>query len=114
MKDIYSNSEVYIKVSKSELENIGTGNIQIDYNDLDNLPTLVTNHSALNLDDGTNPHGTTKADVGLGSVDNTSDLDKPVSTDTQTALDLKLNKNTTSGVAYPATTGWIRDIVLPS
>ena len=95
---IYSNSEVYIKVSKSELENIGTGNIQIDYNDLDNLPTLVTNHSDLNLDDGTNPHGTTKADVGLGNVDNTSDLDKPISTATQTALDSKLDKDTTAGV----------------
>lgn len=31
----------------------------------------------------------TKADVGLSSVDNTSDLDKPVSTATQTALDDK-------------------------
>ena len=29
---------------------------------------------------GTNPHGTTKADVGLGNVDNTSDANKPVST----------------------------------
>ncbi len=27
-------------------------------------------HSELNLDDGTNPHGTTKADVGLGDVEN--------------------------------------------
>ena len=27
-----------------------------------------------------NPHGTTKADVGLGNVDNTSDLNKPIST----------------------------------
>ena len=26
------------------------------------------NHSQLNLDDGTNPHGTTKTDVGLGNV----------------------------------------------
>lgn len=33
----------------------------------------------------------TKADVGLGNVDNTSDADKPVSTATQTALDLKAN-----------------------
>ena len=33
----------------------------------------------------------TKADVGLGSVDNTSDADKPVSTATQTALNLKAN-----------------------
>ena len=30
-----------------------------------------------------------KSDVGLGNVDNTSDLDKPVSTATQAALDLK-------------------------
>jgi hypothetical protein len=35
---------------------------------------------------GTNPHGTTKADVGLGNVDNTSDADKPVSTAQQTAI----------------------------
>jgi hypothetical protein len=38
---------------------------------------------------GTNPHSTTKADVGLGNVDNTSDADKPVSTVQQTALDSK-------------------------
>lgn len=31
----------------------------------------------------------TKSSVGLGDVDNTSDLDKPVSTATQTAIDLK-------------------------
>lgn len=33
--------------------------------------------------------GLVKADVGLGSVDNTSDADKPISDDTQAALDLK-------------------------
>lgn len=32
-----------------------------------------------------------KGDVGLGDVDNTADADKPVSTDTQTALDGKLD-----------------------
>lgn len=31
----------------------------------------------------------TKTDVGLGDVDNTSDADKPISTSTQDALDLK-------------------------
>ena len=31
----------------------------------------------------------TKSDIGLGNVDNTSDLNKPISTDTQDALDLK-------------------------
>lgn len=34
-----------------------------------------------------NPHKVTKEQVGLGSVDNTSDLNKPVSTAVQTALD---------------------------
>lgn len=33
----------------------------------------------------------TKSDVGLANVDNTSDLGKPVSTATQSALDLKAN-----------------------
>jgi hypothetical protein len=32
-----------------------------------------------------------KSDIGLGNVDNTSDLNKPISTATQTALDLKAN-----------------------
>lgn len=36
-----------------------------------------------------NPHSTTKADVGLSNVDNTSDTNKPVSTVQQTALDAK-------------------------
>ena len=35
--------------------------------------------------------GITKAMVGLGNVDNTADLDKPLSTATQAALDLKAN-----------------------
>ena len=39
--------------------------------------------------------GITKAMVGLGSVDNTTDADKPVSTAMQTALDLKANQVTT-------------------
>lgn len=34
-----------------------------------------------------------KSDVGLGNVDNTSDANKPVSTATQAALDLKKNKS---------------------
>lgn len=77
----------------------GIGNIQIDYNGLVNLPTIpsvITNHSELNLDDGTNPHGTTKNDVGLGNADNTSDLGKPISNATQTALNAKLSNDETT------------------
>ena len=38
---------------------------------------------------------TVKADINLDNVDNTSDADKPISDDTQTALDAKLNTNAT-------------------
>lgn len=38
-----------------------------------------------------NPHMVTKAQVGLGNVDNTSDANKPISTAVQTALDGKIN-----------------------
>ncbi len=44
-----------------------------------------------------NPHGVTATDVGLGNVDNTSDLDKPVSTTQQAALDAKQDTNLTTG-----------------
>lgn len=40
--------------------------------------------------DTNNPHGVTKAQLGLGNADNTSDANKPVSTATQTALNAKL------------------------
>ncbi|MBS7527841.1 hypothetical protein KHM83_14245 [Fusibacter paucivorans] len=57
----------------------------------------------------TNPHNVTKAQVGLGSVNNTADADKPVSTAMQTALNAKapLASPTLTGVpkAPTATTG---------
>ena len=42
--------------------------------------------------------GITKSMVGLGNVDNTSDVNKPISTATQTALNLKLNISDTSSM----------------
>ena len=41
------------------------------------------------LSNKSNPHSVTKAQVGLGNVDNTSDANKPISTATQTELDKK-------------------------
>lgn len=49
----------------------------------------------------------TKSDVTLANVDNTSDANKPVSTATQTALDLKAN---ISSLATVATTGVYNDL----
>jgi len=71
----------------------------------DYTPTLVgadpagasaTVQSNLNahIADTANPHATTKAQVGLPNVDNTSDLNKPISTATQTALNAKVTANT--------------------
>jgi len=41
----------------------------------------------------------TKDEVGLGNVDNTADLDKPISTATQTALNLKVDKVAGKGLS---------------
>lgn len=61
-----------------------------------------------------------KGDVGLGNVDNTSDIDKPVSTAQQAALDLKADKSnvlekngttsyTPTGNYHPATKKYVDD-----
>lgn len=46
-----------------------------------------------------NPHQVTKAQVGLGNVDNTSDANKPVSTAQQTALNGKVDKVSGKGLS---------------
>lgn len=46
--------------------------------------------------DHANPHVVTKAQVGLGNADNTSDINKPISTATQTALDAKATSSSVS------------------
>lgn len=60
--------------------------------------TLATNLSS-HTSNKSNPHGVTKAQVGLGNVDNTSDANKPISTATQTALNAK------APLASPTLTG---------
>ena len=62
---------------------------------LDKTVAAETYATIVNLNSHTsntsNPHKVTKAQVGLGNVDNTSDLAKPISNATQSALDLKAN-----------------------
>lgn len=50
-----------------------------------------------------NPHGLSKADIGLSNVDNTSDNDKPISTAQQMAFDGKKNLAITAGAGIPLT-----------
>lgn len=54
---------------------------------LQTLKTVGETHTARK----DNPHNVTKDQVGLGSVDDTSDLDKPISRAVQEALDNKVN-----------------------
>ena len=63
---------------------------------------IDSNHNAIteHVSDKSNPHEVTKAQVGLGNVDNTSDSDKPVSTATQTALDGKVDKTNVADKVY--------------
>jgi len=44
-----------------------------------------------------NPHGVTKAQLGLSNAEDTTDLNKPISTATQTALDGKVSSSTGTG-----------------
>jgi hypothetical protein len=62
---------------------------QLDAKSTDSKTETLTNKTLTSPVINT-PTGITKSDVGLGNVDNTSDVNKPVSTATQTALDLKL------------------------
>ena len=61
----------------------------------DSTASALTSHTG----NTSNPHAVTKAQVGLGNVDNTSDANKPVSTAALAALALK------APLASPALTG---------
>lgn len=53
----------------------------------------IADDLSTHINDRLNPHNVTKAQVGLGNCDNTSDLNKPISIATQAALDTKVNKS---------------------
>ena len=84
-----SNVEKLERVSLSQEINdsldLANTSVQPDVLDsaIDNVNTTITTH----IDDKNNPHAVTKAQVGLGNVDNTADIDKPISNATQEALD---------------------------
>lgn len=69
------------------------------------IRTLINNHAS----NKENPHGVTKAQIGLGNVDNTSDANKPISNAVQAALDGKANTShgthVTFGTTAPAAAG---------
>jgi len=99
IKTAYENNSDTNAFTDAEKTNLGN---QSNTNTGDQDLTALTAHVA---DVTGNPHNVTKAIVGLTSVDDTSDADKPVSTATQTALDLKADDfdqslNTTDSVEF--------------
>lgn len=67
---------------------------------LDDTKDALNKHQARN----DNPHGVTKEQVGLGKVDNTTDLEKPLSTVQTAAINSKLNNAENGGVVNNLTT----------
>lgn len=68
------------------------------YNIKDNISGYATERYVEDAIDGI-----TKASIGLGNVDNTSDLNKPVSTATQTSLNTKTNNTMVANVETTTT-----------
>ena len=60
---------------------------------------LAMNKASTHISNKNNPHGVTKAQIGLDKVDNTADLDKPVSILQQNALDEVENKGKITDIA---------------
>lgn len=63
------------------------GKAALSASELSSSVTALNSH----IESKSNPHGVTKAQLGLGSVDNTSDKNKPVSDAVKAELDKKAN-----------------------
>ena len=89
---LFSNGKVWVSPaganSYSELADKYTAQIATDNTSVATALTARATTVALNAHTGNvaNPHGLTKAQIGLSNADNTSDLAKPISTATQTAI----------------------------
>lgn len=71
---------------------LGTNIPEVDEELLNTMRTLSSPNRSINTENDEDKYSVrlTKENFGLGNVDNTSDLDKPISTATQSALDDKV------------------------
>lgn len=86
-KSLVSNTDI---TKLSELPNNATLNTNIA--DAKKAGTDAQISINTHINDTNNPHNVTKAQVGLDQVNNTSDINKPISIATQSALDSKVDK----------------------
>ena len=82
---------VLIEVDKAPYIRYFTESLQIAYNGV--VSWITTNGTNLvnHLSNTSNPHSVTKTHIGLSNVDNTSDLEKPISTLVLSSLDNKVD-----------------------
>ena len=95
------------QVGLSNVPNVSTNNQTPTYTEASSLAKLTSGEKLsvafskiskaitdliAHIGNTNNPHSVTKAQVQLGNVDNTSDVNKPISTATQTALNNKVDK----------------------
>lgn len=73
----------------------------IDHTNLINKGTNTHAQIDAHIASNGNPHGVTKAQVGLGNCDNTSDLNKPISSATQVALNAKYDATNPNNYETP-------------
>jgi hypothetical protein len=73
----------------------------IDHTQLQNKGTNTHAQIDTHIANTSNPHSVTKTQVGLGNVDNVSDVNKPISTATQTALNAKYDATNPNGYETP-------------
>ena len=88
----------------SAIDNNPTFAVSVDSTTTDLAAEIATKAPNANPTFTGTVSGVSKSHVGLGSVDNTSDVNKPVSAATQTALDLK------APIANPTFTGTVQGV----
>lgn len=113
--DIALNKRFTINTSELDLADVDDTDVLLIYNQQDStvyqipmstIAEFVNSSQAVTSVAGkTGAVTLVKADVGLSNVDNTSDLNKPISTATQTALNAKASQET--GTWTPSTAGLV-------
>ena len=88
---LVTNVSLTAAISLHDTSSAAHSDIRADVAEAQSTANLATSDLDSHKDDISNPHSVSATQVGLGDVDNTADIDKPVSTAQQIALDGKVN-----------------------
>lgn len=100
----FFNDSTTINVTYDDAGNVITAEViqsALDHTQFLNIGTNSHAQIDSHIANNSNPHNVTKAQVGLGNCDNTSDLLKPISTATQLALNAKYDASNPNNYETP-------------